>query len=201
MAKINPKTVDNIFTDDVLDVLPANDQIKRGAAIKKRYDAMTEEEIEKKNQSISRSRKGQTSNHKGLARPWRGQKRINKSVEQHTEETKAKISASKKGIPAWNKGLTGHVAWNKGQAMTDETKNKIRQSKNAQACKTPFGLFQYFADFVLHCQTKNLFPNRNSYLKTFLRNQFTKRIEGYEYISQEEYSILTGHNPQERFNA
>ena len=149
--------------------------------------------LQERGQNISKAKKGKESNHKGKTRPWAGQQRKIKSVEQHTEETKAKISAKKKGQIPWNKGLPGRPAPNKGIPMSEEAKDKMRLSKNAQACKTPYGLFQYFSTFYDYCIQENIFPNRKiSNLKNFLRFQFTQHIEGYEYISREEYIRLTG---------
>jgi 5-methylcytosine-specific restriction endonuclease McrA len=59
---------------------------------------------------------------------------------KHSPETKIKIGKGAKGRPSWNKGKTnpyaigntygkGHIAWNRGIKMSDEFREKNRQSQ------------------------------------------------------------------------
>jgi len=176
MAK--PKIIDIDFEFDDLDF--DETKINRLTGLKNYYTNISDKEREDRNTNISKAKKNIESIHKGKTRPWSGQKRKIKSIEQHTKETKAKISAKKKG----------QIPWNKGLPMDDTSKDKVRLTKNSKACKTPYGVFQFFSYFLDYCIRENIFVDKKINVRYFLRRQFAKQVEGYEYISQEEYQKI-----------
>lgn len=122
---------------------------------------------EQQKENISKSRKGQESNHKGKTRPWAGKPRENKSIEHHTEETKARISKSKLGTPAPNKGVP----------MKEESKQKM-----SKIIVTPDGIFlsrTKAAEYYGVCGP-------------VISHRLNKYPKEYYYISREEYTLLTG---------
>lgn len=183
------------------DIKQETSQLNRTTALKEKWDRTTDEERRVRGEQISKSRKGQESNHKGKTRPWKG-KTGHFAGKTHTIETAKKISKTKLSKSDLEKqevskkisdSKKGQKTWNKGIAMSDEAKQKQSLAKKGKPGKsikpilTELGIFPSVkAAIEFHKQAGILNAE-----KKLMRN-LKEETNGYRYISKEEYIMLTG---------
>jgi len=197
--------VDELFDDLVLpgdtDIKQETSQLNRTTAIKAKWDKITDEERQSRGEQISKAKRGKESNHKGKTRPWKG-KPSHFAGQTHTIETRNKISKTKlstsdvdkqeisKKISASKKG---QESWNKGIAMSDETKQKQSLAKKGKPGKsikpvlTELGIFASVKEAI---EFHTLAGISNAVKK--LAKNLKEKTNGCKYLSKEEYIMLTG---------
>jgi rRNA maturation protein Nop10 len=127
MSKINPKLIDEVFDDSVLDALPANDKINKGVG-----NARQAEKIQgRKRKDQSARMSGDNNIMSGKVSPNRGKAmpQISEKITgiKRSEETKKQIGATRKA-----KGLTN--TWSgvkrpeQSEIMKDPARNKGAQT-------------------------------------------------------------------------
>lgn len=122
MSKINPKLIDDVFDDSVLEALPTNDKINKGVG-----NARQAEKIKgKKRKDQSARMSGDNNIMSGKVSPNRG-----KAMPQISEKIKGKakpegfgdkISKARKGVP--NLKALGTTRPKHSKTMKDPSRNK-----------------------------------------------------------------------------
>ena len=122
MSKINPKLIDEVFDDIVLDALPTNDKINKGVG-----NARQAEKIQgRKRKDQSARMSGDNNIMSGKVSPNRG-----KAMPQISEKIKGKakpegfgnkISKARKGVP--NLKALGVARSDHSETMKDPSRNK-----------------------------------------------------------------------------
>lgn len=123
MSKINPKLIDDVFDDSVLEALPTNDKINKGVG-----NARQAEKIQgrkRKDQSVRMS--GDNNIMFGKVSPNRGKEmpQISEKIKgiKRSEETKKQIGATRKAKGLTN-SWTGVERPEQSELMKDPSRNK-----------------------------------------------------------------------------
>lgn len=162
MSKINPKTINSIFDDSVLEALPSNDKIKHGIAIAKRNaDPVYNQKRNAALQAVMATEEWKKANKQAIKK-W-------KNDPQWQQEQQERIERRATN-PEWNKNVRA--------AIKDKKK----------PCITPLGVFSgvneagdYYDD-----------QRGTKCGRTVVCRNLKKESAGYRYISVEEYTMLTG---------
>lgn len=193
MAKINPKALKNVFTEEVLDVLPTNNKIKHGIGIAKRNEDPAYKEAIKKRTESKEWQDANTAKGKTLAQTesWKanhaaGQKRMkNDPVWQAEQQERLK---RRNQNPVWLERIKeSRIAMAQDENWIANNKNAIR-ARCAKPIITPVGVFAAAADAAREYNKIRNFNNG----KTWIANQLKKNPTEFYYISKEEYIMLTG---------
>ena len=214
MAKINPKLMKNIFTEDVVESLPANDKIKTGVGMAKRSDNYHSnpdaiEKRKRKNADIIDTVEWKENHAKGIKQlqqneQWKERNKVANQEKWKNPETKEKhLNAIKKRAqdPVWQENVKKANqakpndpvymnALHKGiekRSQGDWYKKNARKNvlTKSKPIVTPYGIF----------------PSRIVAVKTLtdvtniggkINNGIKEKDSGYYYITQEEYIMLTG---------
>jgi hypothetical protein len=181
MAKINPKAIDAIFDESVLDALPDNKQLGYGIGAAKRALDPTWKE----NQAKGQIKRSQNST-------WLDKKR---KAQDRLENDPEYIAKRQVGIDK----RTNETEWRKNQLEgikrnasenKEWAKNKAAGTRKslAKPCVTPFGVFFTGADAGRKYNELYGIKTGINRICNFLKTG----KEGYRYISKEEYIMLTG---------
>jgi hypothetical protein len=122
MSKINPKLIDEVFDDSVLDALPANDQINKGvgnARQAEKIQGRTREDQSARMTGDNNIMAGKVSPNRGKAMPQISEKIKGKAKPDGFGE---KISKARKGIP--NLKALGVARPDHSETMKDPSRNK-----------------------------------------------------------------------------
>lgn len=161
MGKINPKLIDEIFTDDVLDVLPSNDKLKyTSAALERSVNPNI-----KKNQLEGIKKKQNTLEYQNNFD--QGMKKRQQSID-------------------WKSNMLGGCIKRSTTQWKENQKKAIKQ-KLSKPVSTPYGIFASVTEVVNFLLAKNI-SNANKKVYKWLKESNS----GYQYITREEYIILTG---------
>lgn len=182
MAKINPKALKSVFTEEVIDALPKNNQIKHGVAVaerdlnpefhNKRNSAL--KEVYKDPQWKENIQKGADKRHAdpNWEKAWR---------ESYTAESNQRRSQSMK-IACADPKLKETRSANSKKMWEDPD----RKQKTQKCVKTSLGVFVSCVEgATAHGITRGAFSN-------LMKRNLDRNNSEFGYISIEEYIMLTG---------
>lgn len=181
MSKINPKLIDDVFDDSVLEVLPTNEKLGYGIGAAKR----TQDPLWKENQE--KSQVNRSHNQSWVKNKREAHKRLENDP-QFIAKRQAGIDKRTKNKIGRDKQLEGIARRNAENAEWLKNKNNGTRRSLAKPCITPFGVFATGVEAgEAYNKLRGVTSGKNAVSK-----HLKKGSEGYKFISIEEYIVLTG---------
>jgi len=192
MAKINPKSIKNIFTEEILNVLPTNANIGRGiGAITRKLDPEW-----KKNNEAFNQRRAQTTEYKKLRKNIMDEKYADPEYKKWQEErVKATFADPEKKaqMEKAHKDALSTPEYKENFTKAMQKRNETDWAKNVRAarCKpivlTQYGIYSSATNAGLDLISKGV-PNARKKVQHWLKTD----PKNCYYITKEEYIMLTG---------